>query len=190
MTTSWMRSPWAPYWIGLIALPIVTFWVLFMDRLLGDWGLLLPLAIAVFCLGALVRAAVIAARRSTGEAVRGTLVAVGAPIGLWAALILVSSLSPVFNDPKPRARVGKAQADVRSIASAVSMYAAHMGRLPTDLSLVTESSRNAKGETAGAFLAVVPTPPQGWSSAYYFATSADGTFTVSAEGDSTTARVP
>jgi hypothetical protein len=65
-----------------------------------------------------------------------------------------------------------------------------MGSLPTTLTLVTASSSNAQGQTSGAFLAAIPTPPSGWATEYTYATASDGTFTVSATGDSTTARVP
>jgi hypothetical protein len=55
---------------------------------------------------------------------------------------------------------------------------------------LTASSSSDQGQTAGAFLGTIPTPPGGWSSAYVYASSSDGTFTISATGDGTTARVP
>jgi hypothetical protein len=72
----------------------------------------------------------------------------------------------------------------------VSLYAAQMGSIPTTITLVTVSSSNAQGQTSGAFLAAIPAPPSGWATAYVYTTAADGTFTISATGDSTTARVP
>ena len=112
------------------------------------------------------------------------LLIVVAIIGILAAIAI-----PLFNNIQQRARIAKAQADVRSMASAVSMYAAHMGAIPSAMGLVTASSSNAQGQTSGAFLAAIPTPPSGWG-AYGYSTAADGTFTISASGDSTTAKVP
>jgi hypothetical protein len=70
------------------------------------------------------------------------------------------------------------------------MWGAQMGNIPSTITLVTVSSSNAQGQTSGAFLAAIPAPPSGWSAAYDYTTAADGTFTVSATGDGTTARVP
>jgi type II secretion system protein G len=112
------------------------------------------------------------------------LLIVVAIIGILAAIAI-----PLFNNVQQRARIAKATADVRAMASAVQIYAAHMGTIPSALDLITASSSNAQGQTSGAFLAAVPTPPTGWS-AYGYTTAADGTFTISASGDGTTARVP
>jgi hypothetical protein len=38
-------------------------------------------------------------------------------------------------------------------------------------------------------MAAIPAPPSGWAT-YTYATGTDGTFTISATGDSATARVP
>src|SRR5262245_18832339 len=113
------------------------------------------------------------------------LLIVVAIIGILAAIAI-----PLYNNVQQRARIAKAQADVRAMASAVSIYAAHMGNLPSTITLLVASSSNAQGQTSGAFLAAIPTPPSGWAAAYDYATGTDGTFTISATGDSTTARVP
>jgi type II secretion system protein G len=113
------------------------------------------------------------------------LLIVVAIIGILAAIAI-----PLYNNVQQRARIAKAQADVRSMASAVSLYAAQMGSIPTTITLVTVSSSNSQGQTSGAFLAAIPAPPSGWATAYVYTTAADGTFTISATGDSTTARVP
>ena len=113
------------------------------------------------------------------------LLIVVAIIGILAAIAI-----PLYNNVQQRARIAKAQADVRSIASAVSLWAANIGNIPSVLTLVTVSSSNAQGQTAGAFLAAVPAPPSGWSASYDYTTGTDGTFTISATGDGTTARVP
>ena len=104
--------------------------------------------------------------------------------------ILASIAIPLYNNVQQRARIAKAQADVRAIASAVSMWGAQMGTIPSTISLVTVSSSNAQGQTSGAFLAAIPATPSGWSGSYAYTSAADGTFTVSATGDGTTARVP
>ena len=113
------------------------------------------------------------------------LLIVVAIIGILAAIAI-----PLFNNIQSRARISKAQADVRAMASALSMYAAHYGVIPSSLGQITASGTNSQGATAGAFMASVPTPPASWAASYTYATAADGTFTISATGDSTTARVP
>ena len=113
------------------------------------------------------------------------LLIVVAIIGILAAIAI-----PLFNNIQSRARGSKASADVRAMASAISLYSAHYGVIPASLTQITASGTNSQGATAGAFMAAVPLPPASWSSAYNYNTAADGTFTISATGDSTTARVP
>jgi type IV pilus assembly protein PilA len=118
------------------------------------------------------------------------LLIVVAIIGILAAIAI-----PLYNNIQQRARIAKAQADVRAVASSVSMFSAHMGSLPSGsgsaaLSVLTQSSSNAAGQTAGAFLGAIPAPPSGWATGYAYDSSGDGTFTLSATGDSTTAKAP
>jgi type IV pilus assembly protein PilA len=112
------------------------------------------------------------------------LLIVVAIIGILAAIAI-----PLYNNVQQRARIAKAQSDTRAIASAVSLWAVQMGALPSTISLLTVSSSNTLGQTAGAFLGAIPTPPTFWST-YEYTSAADGTFTISATGDGTTARVP
>ncbi len=114
------------------------------------------------------------------------LMIVVAIIGILAAIAI-----PLYANIQARARIAKAQADVRSLASAVTMYSAHMdGSLPTALSQLTSTAVNSANQTAGPFMALVPTPPAGWSASYSYNTGANGTFTISATGDSATASAP
>jgi type II secretion system protein G len=113
------------------------------------------------------------------------LLIVVAIIGILAAIAI-----PLYNNVQQRARIAKAQADVRMMASAVAMYLSHIGGLPSTISLITASSSNSIGETSGAFLAAMPAPPAGWSASYEYSSGADGLFTISATGDGTTARIP
>ena len=57
------------------------------------------------------------------------LMIVVAIIGILAAIAI-----PLYANIQARARIAKAQADARTLASAVSMYSAHMGTLPGALS--------------------------------------------------------
>ena len=116
------------------------------------------------------------------------LMIVVAIIGILAAIAI-----PLYANVQARARIAKAQADARAIASAVSIYSAHMGTVPTALANLTAVVTNGQGQTAGPFLAASPTPPANWapSAAYaYAATTASGTFNISAVGDGVTVSVP
>jgi len=114
------------------------------------------------------------------------LLIVVAIIGILAAIAI-----PLYANVQQRARIAKAQADSRALASAVSIYGAHMGVLPTALTDLTSQVTNGQNQVAGPFMASVPTPPSGWSSAYsYAATTATGVFTISSSGDGTTVSLP
>src|SRR5213594_2630993 len=114
------------------------------------------------------------------------LMIVVAIIGILAAIAI-----PLYANVQARARIAKAQADARALASSVSIYGAHMGVLPTALTQLTVVATNVQSQTAGPFMANVPPPPAGWSSPYsYAASTASGTFNISASGDSTTVSLP
>jgi general secretion pathway protein G len=114
------------------------------------------------------------------------LMVVVAIIGILAAIAI-----PLYANVQARARTAKAQADLRAVASAVSMFQAHTGALPAAISNLTVATSNAQGQMAGPFLANEPTPPQGWGSNYtYTPNTAAGTFALTATGDSTTVNVP
>jgi type IV pilus assembly protein PilA len=113
------------------------------------------------------------------------LLIVVAIIGILAAIAV-----PLYANVQQRARIAKAQADSRALASAVSIYGAHMGAVPTALTQLTSQVTNGQGQIAGPFMASVPPQPSNWSAYSYTADTATGTFTISATGDATTVTVP
>ena len=121
------------------------------------------------------------------------LMIVVAIIGILAAIGI-----PLYANIQQRARIAKAQADVRTIASAVTIYSAHMGALPATMALLIAPAVNGQGQSAGPFLASVPTPPAGgapaWSNPYTYTPDVApggaalvGNFVVCAIGDGVTA---
>ncbi len=117
------------------------------------------------------------------------LMIVVAIIGILAAIAI-----PLYANVQTRARVAKAQADSRTLGSAIAIFSAHMGALPAALTDLTQQTTNGLGQAAGPFVARVPTPPPGgspaWSGAYTYTSSSTGTFSVTANGDGTTITVP
>ena len=113
------------------------------------------------------------------------LMIVVAIIGILAAIAI-----PLYANVQARARLAKAQADARALASAVSIYSAHMGNIPTALTELTTASTNAMGQVAGPFMASVPSGPTGWGSYAYTPVATAGTFTITNSGDSTSVSVP
>jgi type IV pilus assembly protein PilA len=128
------------------------------------------------------------------------LLIVVAIIGILAAIAL-----PLYQNMQTRARIAKAQADTRAMASAVGIYSALCGGLPDNTSsastcpmatgqsgafptaLLTQQT-NALNQVGGPFLNSMPTMPQGWTgsgSSYKYSSTASGTYLVCATGDST-----
>jgi len=112
------------------------------------------------------------------------LMIVVAIIGILAAIAI-----PLYANIQSRARVAKAQADARTLVSAVSMYSAHMGSLPGALSALNSSATNSAGQTIGPLMPSTPAAPAGWA-VYSYTSTGTGTFTVSSSGDGTTVTLP
>jgi len=113
------------------------------------------------------------------------LMVVVAVIGVLATIAI-----PLFVSVQARGRIAKAQADSRSLASAVSVYGAHMGAIPTALTQLTVVATNAQGNRAGPFMGSVPSPPAGWAAYSYFANVSAGTYTITSSGDGTSVSHP
>ena len=114
------------------------------------------------------------------------LMIVVAIIGILAAIAI-----PLYANVQARARLAKAQADARALASAVSIYGAHMGTIPTALSQLTTVATNSLGQSAGPFMATIPSGPANWNATYtYSADTTAGTFTITNSCDGTSVSVP
>src|SRR6266511_4656078 len=82
------------------------------------------------------------------------LMIVVAIIGILAAIAI-----PLYANVQTCARIAKAQADTRTLGSAISIYTAHMGALPTALTDLTGQVTNGLNQLAGPFMGSVPVPP-------------------------------
>jgi prepilin-type N-terminal cleavage/methylation domain-containing protein len=131
------------------------------------------------------------------------LLIVVAIIGILAAIAV-----PLYANVQARARIAKAQADTRAIASAVSIYSAHCGGLPDNGSAATTcpvataaqagampavmltQQTNAQNQVGGPFLNSMPTLPAGWTgsgTSYKYSGTLLGTFIICGSGDQTAA---
>lgn len=113
------------------------------------------------------------------------LMVVVAVIGVLATIAI-----PLYANVLARGRIAKAQADSRSLASAVGVYGAHMGSIPAALTQLTAVVTNAQGNRAGPFMNSVPIPPGGWAAYAYTANVSAGTYTISSTGDGTSVTYP
>ncbi|HEU5194886.1 MAG TPA: prepilin-type N-terminal cleavage/methylation domain-containing protein [Methylomirabilota bacterium] len=133
------------------------------------------------------------------------LLIVVAIIGILAAIAV-----PLYVNSQGRARLAKAQADTRALASAVSIYAAHCGGLPDNGSNATNcpsatdqlgampsvlmlQQTNSQNVVAGPFLNALPTLPSGWTgsgASYKYSSNSSGMILICASGDGTVASTP
>src|SRR6202023_2385201 len=113
------------------------------------------------------------------------LMIVVAILGILAAIAI-----PLYANVQARARLAKAQADARTLVSAVSIYSAHVGSLPTALTSLTSAVTNSFGQVGGPFMASIPAGPAGWGTYVYTPVASAGTFTISNSGDSTSCLQP
>ncbi len=124
--------------------------------------------------------------------------------------ILATIAVPLYANTQTRARVAKAQADTRALASAVSIYQAHCGGLPDNTAstgtcpMTTNQSgalpavlmmqqTNAQNAVAGPFLNALPTLPAGWTGtagSYTYTSDPAGMFRICGSGDGTVASTP
>jgi prepilin-type N-terminal cleavage/methylation domain-containing protein len=113
---------------------------------------------------------------------------------LMIAMAIIGILAAVsmslLSNMTARARLARAQNDVRVIATAVVVYSSHMGFLPTELTDLTTPAVNVAGISAGPFLQAVPSRPGPGYGPFTYIAAANGTFTVSITGDGTTISAP
>jgi type IV pilus assembly protein PilA len=128
------------------------------------------------------------------------LLIVVAIIGILAAIAV-----PLYTNMQARARLAKAQADTRSMASAIGIYSGFCGGLPDNGSagtncpvangqsgafpavLLTQQT-NSVNQVGGPFVNAMPTLPQGWAgsgTSYKYSSAASGVYLVCATGDGT-----
>ena len=113
------------------------------------------------------------------------LLLVVAIIGVLAAISF-----PLYMNVQARARVAKAQADARTLASAATAFSGFTGFLPAALTDLTTSVSNAQGVWAGPFIDPLPVRPSSAWTDYMYVTAGNGTFTISAAGEGSTVSVP
>jgi len=89
-----------------------------------------------------------------------------------------------------KSRITKAQSEVRTLATAISVFEGHMGSLPPTLGDLTAAATNSDGITAGPFLPSVPTPPSVNWTPYNYAPLPDGRFTITISGEGKTVSFP
>lgn len=106
-------------------------------------------------------------------------------IGILAAIALQQ-----FESLSVKSRITRAQADAKSIATAVGVFTAHMGVLPLSLNDLTLVATNTAGIPSGPFLGAVPGPPGPAWTPFIFTPQPNGQFTITTTGDGATVNWP
>ncbi len=65
-----------------------------------------------------------------------------------------------------------------------------MGNLPLMLTELTSAATNSLGQTAGPFVASIPSGPANWGSYAYTPVATAGTFAITNSGDGTSVSLP
>ncbi len=191
----WKRHPWTVWWASLAivslvlaiteSIPIDPGGVPVLRWILGG----LFIIFWVVNVSSLIQGLRVSWRNftwrklKTRPAVIASLIAI---VGVLAAIAV-----PLYTEMSSRTRVhtAKARTDARALANAVRAYSKHMGSLPATLTDLTLEVTNSKGETAGPFMAQMPTPPARWTE-YRYETQADGTFTITSSGEGWSVTAP
>ncbi len=90
--------------------------------------------------------------------------------------ILALIAVPMYATVASRARLAKAEADIRVISAAIAEYRAHTGSSPATLADLTVAVTNSQGQATGPFLEKLPTPPCCGRSQYTYKRWADGRY--------------
>ena len=113
------------------------------------------------------------------------LIVVIAVIGILVAIALQQ-----FESLSAKSRMTRAQADAKSIATAIGVFTANMGVPPVSLNDLTLPATNTAGITTGPFLGVVPGPPGPTWTPFAYTPLPSGQFSITTSGDGITVNWP
>src|SRR5215472_520756 len=82
--------------------------------------------------------------------------------GLVVLILLVIGFVAMHKSLTAGATLAKALMDVKALATAVDEYRAHTGAPPATLAELTSPATNARGQTAGPYLASIPRSSPGF----------------------------